>query len=67
MHICNVMIHVVNHVTVAMFWVFFIDIDECDDQMYDCSEFANCENLDGGYNCRCQSGYTGSGMACEGM
>ena len=34
----------------------FVDIDECEDNNGDCEQ--TCDNSDGGYSCRCNTGYT---------
>lgn len=41
-----------------------VDIDECRSS-HICSEFAECINRNGGYECRCLLGYTGDGYQCE--
>ena len=40
------------------------DVDECEVRS-NCHAFAQCTNLDGGYECACSSGYTGNGTLCE--
>ncbi len=42
------------------------DIDECADNIDDCSPNATCENAVGSYACTCNTGYTGSGMGANG-
>ncbi|KAF3980669.1 MAG: hypothetical protein HFP76_00900 [Methylococcales symbiont of Iophon sp. n. MRB-2018] len=31
-----------------------------------CDANANCTDTDGSYECRCEAGYTGDGVACVG-
>ena len=47
--------------------LILLDIDECAIGTDMCDMNANCTNTDGGYNCTCQSGYSGNGVDCEGM
>lgn len=42
------------------------DIDECLNTTYPCDDNATCTNIDGSYNCSCNSGFTGNGTVCEG-
>jgi EGF domain len=44
----------------------FLDIDECTSGNATCSQFANCTNTEGGYNCSCNYGFTGDGFNCTG-
>ena len=46
--------------------MFFSDIDECVVNNGNCSEFANCTNFPGSYNCTCMAGFTGDGFNCTG-
>jgi len=42
------------------------DIDEClNDILNNCSEFAECINKTGSFECKCSSNYSGNGMQCE--
>ena len=41
------------------------DIDECLDGNHNCSEYADCENTHGGFNCKCYTGYEGDGVICQ--
>ena len=43
-----------------------VDINECDSNYHECSHM--CENLQGGYNCKCRDGYylEQDGRQCEG-
>ncbi|XP_064595157.1 mucin-like protein isoform X2 [Liolophura sinensis] len=40
------------------------DIDECKDTTHDCSENADCKNLNGSHSCTCHRGYHGDGQKC---
>lgn len=40
-----------------------IDIDECLMSTDECVDGAKCSNIDGGYECTCQSGYDGDGRS----
>ena len=42
------------------------DIDECETGVNKCDENANCFNTDGSYTCRCQTGFAGDGILCQG-
>jgi len=42
------------------------DIDECATNNGNCSEFADCKNFPGSYNCSCLTGFTGDGIDCTG-
>ena len=43
-----------------------IDVHECELNMDDCSEHANCNNIVGGFTCSCMDGYSGNGRNCVG-
>ena len=42
----------------------FSDIDEC--ISHPCDTNANCENVIGTYNCKCNGGFTGDETSCKG-
>ena len=42
----------------------FLDVDEC--QTSPCNYNAICNNTDGSYTCKCNSGYSGDGLTCTG-
>ena len=43
------------------FYVYFLDINECQQSPSVCHSLAKCSNTGGSYSCQCQSGYTGHG------
>ena len=49
-----------------LFFSFFLDIDECATNNYNCDANAFCNNTIGSYNCTCNPGYTGNGQNCTG-
>ena len=40
-----------------------VDIDECG-MDNECSQFASCTNVAGGYDCNCKAGFSGDGFTC---
>ena len=42
----------------------FLDMDECSLGSHDCSEYAECTNTFGSFECKCKSGFTGDGNTC---
>ncbi len=42
------------------------DVDECSVGEFPCSENANCTNTLGNYSCKCNDGFDGDGILCEG-
>ena len=47
--------------------VTFSGINLCDVGPTDCHTNATCLDRDGGYDCVCNDGYTGSGTHCDGI
>lgn len=44
-----------------------MDVDECQLQgTGNCSEHADCNNVDGSFTCNCTMGFTGDGFNCTG-
>lgn len=44
-----------------------LDNDECTSGDDNCDAQATCTNNAGGFDCACNSGYTGDGVTCTGM
>ena len=53
-----------NEITVNIFYIIFIDIDEC--ASTPCDFNAVCANTDGNFTCTCHIGYSGDGFNCAG-
>lgn len=45
---------------------FYLDFDECSNNVADCHIHANCTNIIGSFNCECKAGFSGSGIVCSG-
>ena len=45
--------------------IYFPDINECQGSN-ECSTNAECINTIGDYECKCNKGYVGNGLTCEG-
>ena len=45
--------------------IVFTDVNECDEGIHNCHENANCSDVVGGFNCICNTGFTGDGTFCE--
>ena len=45
---------------------FYLDIDECKEQIFNCHADALCNNTNGSYNCTCKAGFSGDGHVCAG-
>ena len=43
----------------------YTDVNECDEGIHNCHENANCSYVVGGFNCTCNTGFTGNGISCE--
>ena len=43
-----------------------VDTDECATNVHNCHNYATCNNTDGSFGCRCNSGYSGNGVSCIG-
>ena len=46
-------------------YTYIDNIDECLEDKHNCSEYADCENTLGGFNCKCFKGYEGDGVTCK--
>ncbi|XP_077490332.1 nidogen-like isoform X1 [Amblyomma americanum] len=42
-----------------------VDVNECQTGRHNCHVHAECVNLNGGFACRCQPGYSGDGANCQ--
>eukprot|EP00736_Rhodelphis_marinus_P006757 Rmarinus@m.21884 len=40
------------------------EVDECAENMHECSYLATCTNTEGSYDCTCNDGYQGDGFDC---
>ena len=49
-----------------VFFLPFIDIDECTAQSHDCSPNSMCTNVEGSFQCSCIPGFEGDGKTCIG-
>ena len=46
--------------------IFFLDVNECGNDINNCHANASCINTDGNFTCSCISGFTGNGIICNG-
>ena len=46
---------------------FLVDIDECNTGVgtHNCSVNGTCADVDGSYDCSCNTGHTGDGFTCD--
>ena len=49
-----------------IYFNYHSDADECLNNSHNCSENANCTNIEGSFNCSCKPGYIGNGHNCSG-
>ena len=47
-------------------FLIIIDINECTTGRAECDNNSVCENTNGGYNCKCNQGYTKMNERCVG-
>jgi len=47
--------------------IYYLDINECDNDMSGCHVYADCINTAGSYYCTCKAGSTGDGRKCSGV
>ena len=40
------------------------DVDECENELHDCTNFSLCKNTVGSYECECQDGFTKTDEKC---
>ncbi|CAH3118825.1 unnamed protein product [Porites lobata] len=43
-----------------------MDVDECTSETHDCPANGVCTNVEGSFQCECQSRFTGDGKTCDG-
>ena len=48
------------------YFLLYEDVDECTSQTHDCPANGVCTNVEGSFQCECQSGFTGDGKTCDG-
>ena len=48
------------------YFLLYEDLDECTSQTHDCPANGLCTNVEGSFQCECQSGFTGDGKTCDG-
>lgn len=41
------------------------DVDECEEDLDNCDDNADCMNVEDGFMCTCIEGYTGNGTVCD--
>ena len=46
--------------------MFLTDIDECSENLYNCTDLEYCRDTVGGYECDCIKGYWKNESTCEG-
>ena len=46
--------------------LIYKDVDECTSQTHNCPANGVCTNVEGSFQCECQSGFTGDGKTCDG-
>ena len=50
----------------SIYFILFLDVDECSLGTFNCSAGGMCINTEGSYNCSCSPGYSGDGQLCTG-
>ena len=64
---CLVFSHLVNKFLLLIPHIFvIIDVSECSESTHKCSQFAECIELTGSYDCKCLPGFEGNGHICNG-
>ena len=47
-------------------YIICIDTDECEQQLDNCHDNADCLDTVGSFDCECKSGFEGDGFNCTG-
>ena len=55
-----------SHNPPTCFGHFIVDIDECFLDLDNCGNNTQCINTDGSFICKCNVGYIGNGVVCNG-
>ena len=55
---------VIKLIIILNLYLWHLDIDECVKGDHNCSEYAKCKNLYGGYSCECLIEFEGDGETC---
>ena len=57
-----------DELTKYIFFVYALDINECQQSPSVCHPLAKCSNTEGSFSCQCGVGYTGNGFVnCTGI
>ena len=60
-------IYNLTHILLGNYFHFITDINECNTTNHGCHMNASCNNVGGGYFCKCNFGFSGNGMNCSGI
>ena len=47
-----------------IYFLYFLDVNECDNGIDSCDMNATCINTVGSYDCKCDHGFSGDGFNC---
>ena len=48
-----------------LYFLYFLDVNECDTGIDSCHMNATCINTIGSYDCKCDHGFSGDGFNCS--
>ena len=65
MRMHNTIVHNMSCYYMTKCFLHCTDVNECDEGIHNCHENANCSDVVGGFNCICNTGFTGNGTFCE--